>query len=157
MDSGAGDNDRRPQTEELVAGILLTWIPEARRLSDVQESLAEQKKAWRQRILDAVTALHTQGIALGGEDSCDEDAERSLVNGYTVLIDAHQEAWIYMANPVFANPVADPVFAEYVADPANANEFYDGRSFDNAVRMDLKAVRKLFPRSEDESTVDARL
>ena len=119
-ESDDADNDG---VDELhFAGILLSYIPKAKRLMDWGESTEEQKKVRRNRLEAIVNGLHERGVACGGR----EDGSWKHINSYSVVIDADDELWLTMSRAVL-----------------QANE--SPAAFEKHARMDRGAVEELFP------------
>lgn len=78
-------------SEQQIAGILLTWIPQGKSLVEtvpalaiLDETVVKLKiRAWIERIGGAVRYLHSKGVFLGGRE------DWRYLNKYTVLVDAH--------------------------------------------------------------------
>ena len=83
-------------SEQHIAGILLTWIPQGKNLVQTVPALAaldetEAKlkiRAWIGRIRGAIKYLHKKGVFLGGRE------DWRYINEYTVLVDAHMQPWL---------------------------------------------------------------
>jgi hypothetical protein len=83
-------------SEQHIAGILLTWIPQGKNLVQTVPSLAaldetEVKlkiRAWIERVGGAIKYLHNKGVFLGGRE------DWRYLNQYTVLVDAHMQPWL---------------------------------------------------------------
>jgi len=84
------------RSEQHIAGILLTWIPQGKNLVQTVPALAtldetEAKlkiRAWMERIGGAIKYLHKKGVFLGGREHW------RYLNQYTVLVDAHMQPWL---------------------------------------------------------------
>lgn len=87
---GTGSSGQR------IAGILLTWIPQGKNLTQTVPALAaldetEAKlkiRAWTERIGGAIRYLHKKGAFLGGRE------EWRYLNQYTVLVDGYGQPWL---------------------------------------------------------------
>jgi hypothetical protein len=106
-------------SEQRIAGILLTWIPQGKNLVQTIPALAvlgetEAKlkiRAWIERIGDAIKYLHKKGVFLGGRDAW------PYLNRYTVLVDAQGQPWLDVS---YASWMAD-----VSADEAKAGDTAD--------------------------------
>jgi hypothetical protein len=84
------------ESEQRIAGILLTWIPQGKNLVKSIPALAalediEAKlkiRAWTERIGGAIKYLHNKGVYLGGR------SDWRYLNQYTVLVDSHGQPWL---------------------------------------------------------------
>jgi len=83
-------------SEQRIAGILLSWIPQGISLSQTVKVLAnldehevETKiRAWTQRVGAALGYLHRNDVYFGGRE------DWRYLNQYTILIDAHLQPWL---------------------------------------------------------------
>lgn len=83
-------------SEQRVAGILLTWIPQGKNLvqltpthAALDETEARLKiRACTERLGGAIKYIHKKGVYLGGRDGW------PYSNKYTVLVDAHGQPWL---------------------------------------------------------------
>lgn len=138
------DHDTVGRTEEQdcgtwIAGILLPWIPAMKTLHTTRDASQEQRLRWRQQISDTITSLHSMGVAVGAEDMVYADDPFSFVNDHQILIDAQQNAYLKLEDPVFAE------------------RSYDGQSFAKYARLDVEALERVFPGCDQKETMQARL
>jgi len=107
-------------SEQRIAGILLTWIPQGKNLIQTIPALAvsdetEAKlkiRAWIERIGGAIKNLHKKGVFLGGRDAW------PYLNRYTILVDAQGQLWLDVS---YASWMADVLAEEAEAgDTADA-------------------------------------
>jgi hypothetical protein len=83
-------------SEQRIAGILLTWIPQGKNLVEIIPALAAldehevnlKIQAWIKRIGGAIEYLHNEGIFLGGR------TDWRYLNQYTVLVDSQWQPWL---------------------------------------------------------------
>jgi hypothetical protein len=93
-------------SEERIAGLLLTWIPQGKTLTQTAQAIAKsddldietKSQAWKAQVGIALEYLHQSGVFVGGRD------DWPYLNQYTVLIDGHGEAWL---NVSYNSPAAD--------------------------------------------------
>lgn len=83
-------------SEQRIAGILLTWIPQGKNLVEIIPALAAldehevnlKIQAWIKRIGGATEYLHNKGIFLGGR------TDWRYLNQYTVLVNSQGQPWL---------------------------------------------------------------
>ena len=83
-------------SEQRIAGVLLTWIPQGKNLvqsipalAALDETDAKLKiRAWNERIGGAIRYLHEKGVFLGGRK------DWRYLNKYTVLVGAYGQPWL---------------------------------------------------------------
>jgi len=90
------DDETASSSEQRIAGILLTWIPQAKNLVQTVPILASldetevklKLRACIERIKGVIDYLHEKGVYLGGR------SDWRYLNQYTVLVDARGQPWL---------------------------------------------------------------
>lgn len=101
-------SNKARNSEQRIAGILLTWIPQGKTLVQIVPALANLNevevktkiRAWTAVIGTAIKHLHRNGVYLGGRE------DWYYLNQYTVLIDAHWHPWLDVSHASWAVDVS---------------------------------------------------
>lgn len=127
------------ESEIMVAGILITHLPNVTMLSEHVQSLdripVEASHRWKQQIKDAISYLHSLKLAFGADTAPEqtlEDQEGYHLNEHTVLITSGM------------HPVVGASAYLSVAEGSTLCRDDPERSFERSRAKDFEALRKLF-------------
>jgi hypothetical protein len=125
---------------DLVAGILLTYLDNAKTLAEVlepegQKPTADQGEKWKKQVAEAIAFLHGQYITIGGRGG---KHAWNYVNQYTVMISGNgsstdTDAWLSLSAGCTSH---EPEELDGVSDAQ--------KKFDEEKAMDLQGLEQTF-------------
>lgn len=139
----SGYQDQKRTDDQLVGGVLLTFLPEHKSLLDLlkdenNKPTADQKEKWRSEIEEAVEHLHRCGITIGGPEQNTENGQDAwyCINRHNVVIVGQEDgnggvgsAWLTVPR----------------VSVRGEDESQDGKAkFERGREMDVKGIETTF-------------